>query len=123
MNNHIPPLRVYYDGACPLCRREIGHYQGLQASCPVRWVDVSADATPLPAGVTTADALARFHVSLPDGGVVSGARAFIELWARMPGWRWLARVLRVPPLPWVAERAYRVFLRARPWLQRRAAAR
>jgi predicted DCC family thiol-disulfide oxidoreductase YuxK len=118
-----PPLEIYYDGACPLCRREIGHYQRLEACGPVRWVDVAAADTALPDGVTREGALARFHARLPDGRLVSGAGAFIELWAQMPGWRWLARVLRVPPLPWVAERAYRGFLIVRPWVQRRFATR
>jgi len=119
----LAALAVYYDGTCPLCQREIGHYRSLQPACAVQWVDVSASSTALPPGISRADALARFHVRRPDGTVLSGARAFIELWTHMPGWRWLALPLRVAPLPWLAEHAYRAFLRVRPWLQRRAATR
>jgi len=116
-----PPLTVLYDGACPLCRREIGLYRGLQPlqpDMPVCFADVSDAALPLPPGTTREQLLARFHVRGRDGQLVSGAQAFLALWAALPGWRWLARVGRVPGAAWVMERSYRLFLRWRPTLQR-----
>ncbi|MCV2353528.1 DUF393 domain-containing protein [Paucibacter sp. B2R-40] len=112
------PLTVLYDGACPLCRREIALYQGLQASQPLCFADVSDPALALPAGSTREQLMARFHVQASDGVLLSGAEAFLALWATLPGWRWLARLGRLPGLAWVMERAYRVFLHARPALQR-----
>ncbi len=116
-----PPLTVLYDGACPLCRREIGVYRGLPSSTPVCFADISDAALPLPPGTTREQLLARFHVRGRDGQLHSGARAFLELWAVLPGWRWLARIGRLPGAAWVMERAYRAFLHARPTLQRWAA--
>lgn len=120
-----PPLTVLYDGACPLCRREIGLYRGLQAlrsDSPVCFADVSDAAVPLPAtlppGTTREQLLARFHVRGRDGELLSGAQAFLALWAALPGWRWLAMLGRVPGSAWVMERTYRLFLRWRPMLQR-----
>jgi predicted DCC family thiol-disulfide oxidoreductase YuxK len=112
------PLTVLYDGACPLCRREIGVYRGLQANTPVCFADVSDIALPLPPGTTREQLLARFHVRDADGRLLSGAPAFLALWAVLPGWRWLARVGRPPGAAWAMERAYRLFLRLRPALQR-----
>ena len=34
-------LTVLYDGACPLCRREIGVYQGLAPTQPLEFRDIS----------------------------------------------------------------------------------
>jgi 3-demethoxyubiquinol 3-hydroxylase len=116
-----PSLTVLYDGACPLCRREIGVYRGLQPSTPVCWADVSDPASALPAGTSRTQLLARFHVRDSQGELLSGARAFLALWAALPGWRWLARVGRLPGAEWAMERLYRLFLRARPVLQRWAA--
>jgi len=116
-----PPLTVLYDGACPLCRHEIGIYRGLQplrADSPVCFADVNDDALPLPPGTTRAQLLARFHVRDRDGRLLSGAEAFLALWATLPGWRWLALVGRLPGASWVMERVYRGFLRWRPMLQR-----
>ena len=114
-----PPLTVLYDGACPLCRREIGVYRGLKPNAPVCFADVSDAALPLPPGTTREQLLARFHVRSADGQLLSGAQAFLALWAVLPGWRWLARAGRLPGAAWAMERAYRLFLRWRPALQRR----
>jgi predicted DCC family thiol-disulfide oxidoreductase YuxK len=112
------PLTVLYDGACPLCRREIGIYRGLQTDTPVCFADVSDPASPLPKGTTREQLLARFHVRASDGRLLSGAQAFLALWEALPGWRWLARVGRVPGAAWAMEIVYRLFLRTRPMLQR-----
>jgi len=116
-----PPLTVLYDGACPLCRREIGLYRGLkplQSDAPVCFADVSDAAVPLPPGTTREQLLARFHVRGRDGELRSGAQAFLALWAELPGWRWLALAGRAPGAAWLMERTYRLFLRWRPTLQR-----
>jgi 3-demethoxyubiquinol 3-hydroxylase len=90
---------VLYDGACPLCRREIDLYRGLRSRTPVCFADVSDAAQPLPRGTTREQLLARFHVRDADGRLLSGAQAFLALWDTLPGWRWLARpaACRGPP--------------------------
>jgi predicted DCC family thiol-disulfide oxidoreductase YuxK len=113
-----PALTVLYDGACPLCRREIGLYRGLPASTPLCFADVSQPDQALPQGSTRAQLLARFHVLTAHGELLSGASAFVAMWATLPGWRWLARLARLPGVTWLMERAYRLFLRLRPRLQR-----
>ncbi|KPP81769.1 MAG: hypothetical protein HLUCCA04_08170 [Oceanicaulis sp. HLUCCA04] len=113
---------VYFDGACPLCRAEISHYrrQGAEAA----FTDIHSNDAVLPAGLARKQALSRFHVRLANGVTVSGARAFAELWKVTPGWRWLGRIAALPPLVWMLELAYRLFLPLRPalqWLWRRLA--
>lgn len=119
--DEAPPLTVLYDGACPLCRREVGLYQGLRPQAPLCFSDVSDTAQALPPGTTREQLLARFHVRRPDGQLLSGAEAFLALWAALPGWRWLALVGRVPGATWVMERCYLGFLKVRPRMQRWAA--
>ncbi len=115
-------LTVLYDGACPLCRREVGVYRGLAARQPLAWCDVSNPATALPAGATRDEYLARFHVLRGGTEVLSGARAFVALWSVLPGWRWLARGAALPGVTPLLELAYRGFLRVRPAMQRLARA-
>jgi len=116
-----PALTVLYDGACPLCRREIGLYRRLPASSPVCYADVADPAQPLPPGTARPQLMARFHVLRADGQLLHGAPAFLALWAALPGWRWLAQLGRLPGATWLMDQAYRGFLRLRPTLQRWAA--
>jgi len=121
MTKPAPPLTVLYDGACPLCRREIGLYRGLKPLHPdsrVCFTDVNDTALPLPSETTREQLLAQFHVRERNGELLSGARAFLALWAVLPGWRWLALAGRLPGAVWVMERCYQLFLRWRPTLQR-----
>lgn len=114
-----PRATVYYDGACPLCSREIATYRRLQGADDLCWVDVSRPDAPLGPGLTREAALGRFHVRVEDGSLVAGGAAFVRLWRSLPGLRWLAAIAARPPVAWVLEPAYRLFLRLRPWLIRR----
>ncbi len=109
---------VYFDGACPLCRREIGFYRRRRGAERIRWVDVGRSACEVvDDDLCRREALSRFHVRLADGRLVSGARAFAELWSQLPGWRALGRCARLPAVTPLLEAAYRAFLRVRPVLQ------
>lgn len=99
---------VYFDGSCPICSAEIAWYQR-RAGEDVTFVDVSGDSAPAP-DLTREAAMARFHVRDENGRLVSGAPAFIALWRRVPGIRWAGRLATVPPIPWILERGYRLFL-------------
>ncbi len=109
---------IYYDGDCPLCRAEIAYYQRKDTAGSLHLVNVAAPGSALPAGTERATALARFHVAAPDGDIVSGAAAFVEVWRRLPGWRRLARLARLPGVIPALEAAYRLFLPLRPLLVR-----
>jgi predicted DCC family thiol-disulfide oxidoreductase YuxK len=101
---------VLYNGSCPICSREIAAYRrAADRDAPhLTFRDVTSDATTgdLDALGLSRDAAARrFHV-VADGRVLAGLDAFLVLWAALPGWRWLARVLGRPPLRPVAAAAY-----------------
>ena len=115
-------LTVLYDGSCPLCRREVGLYQGLKAAQPLAFMDVSNPAAALPPGTDRRRLMARFHVMRADGSMADGAMGFVALWAALPGWRWLARLAAVPGCTPLLEGAYRSFLVLRPAMQRLARA-
>lgn len=117
-------LTVYYDGGCPLCRAEIGHYRRSRGAERLAFVDVSGEgAAALGPDLDRATALGRFHVRGRDGRLIDGAAAFARVWLALPGWRWLGRLLSLRvfgrrPLLVPAEAAYRLSLPLRPYLAR-----
>ena len=86
---------VFYDGSCPLCSREIRHYQRRRHAGRLRWVDVSTpeyDSTEF--GLDQTRAMARFHVMDRHGDWQTGAAGFVALWSELPAYRWLATFIR-----------------------------
>lgn len=102
-----PTLTVLFDGGCPLCSREIAHYQRIASHSPITWLDVSKPGIPLSAyGVTAEQAMRWFHVIDAEGHAHIGAAGFIRLWAALPGYRWLARACRILKLTPLLDRIY-----------------
>ena len=112
------PSTLYYDGSCPLCRTEIEIYRRSDRSEALAFVDVSEAGASIPSGLTQRRALERFHVRARNGEILSGAAAFVEVWARLPRWRWAARVAALPGAMAVLEFAYCRFLPVRPLISR-----
>ena len=86
-------------------------YQARPGADGFVWVDVNhADAAQLGPGLSRDQALARMHVRLSDGTLLTGAAAFGAIWRRLPGFRWLGRLMSIGPILGIAELAYRGFL-------------
>jgi predicted DCC family thiol-disulfide oxidoreductase YuxK len=109
---------VYFDGSCPLCRAEIGYYRRKDETSALCFVDISQAGTVTPEGITQRRAMERFHVRASDGSVLSGAAAFVEVWTRLPRWRWAARAASLPGALDALELGYRMFLPVRPIISR-----
>ncbi len=93
--------------------------RSLDRGARIEFVDVAAPAAPA-CPIDRAELLARFHAR-EDGALYSGAAAFAAMWRAIPLLRPLGLLARAPFILWILERVYKLFLRARPALQRVAA--
>lgn len=109
-------IKVWFDGACPLCQREIALMKRLDRNQAIEFVDVSEDADPS-CPIDQRELLARFHAE-EDGTVLSGAAAFAAMWRAIPRLRLLGLMARNSMVLAVLERVYIAFLKIRPQLQR-----
>ncbi|MGR8920090.1 MAG: demethoxyubiquinone hydroxylase family protein [Gammaproteobacteria bacterium] len=107
-------MTVFYDGACPVCSREIGFYRRRAGAEQVDWVDASDERFDAgDCGLSRGEALARFHVRTGDGRLVSGVAAFAELWRALPATAWLGWLLRPRWVRSALEPLYALFLKLR----------
>lgn len=111
-------LEVWFDGDCPLCRREIALMRGLDRRGAIRFIDLADGTGACP--IDRGELLARFHAR-EDGQMLSGAAAFAAMWRALPLLRPLGLMARNRAVLAVLERLYVAFLRVRPRLQRWAA--
>ncbi|MGB7931110.1 MAG: DUF393 domain-containing protein [Gammaproteobacteria bacterium] len=88
-----PRPTVFYDGACPLCSREIAHYRRIDDAARLQWVDAATEAGIL-AGhdLDPERAMTELHVLDDNGHWQRGVDAFLIIWSHLPAYRWLARL-------------------------------
>lgn len=116
----MPQVTVWFDGQCPLCRREIAVMRRLDRRGAIAFVDVAgvdAAGGAISCPIDAATLLARFHAQ-EDGRMLSGAAAFAAMWRAIPLLRPLGLMARNRVILGVLERLYLVFLKVRPRLQR-----
>ena len=115
------PITVYFDGYCPVCRREVANYRRQAPQAAIVWRDLAGtDDVLADEDFDLAAALTLLHVRDGDGRLWRGLDAHLCLWAALPGWRLLvAPIRRLGWLRRALEATYRLFTRHRPGLRRR----
>lgn len=98
--------RVLYNGECPVCSFEIGHYKKhtQKNDLPLRFDDLNTEARN-DWSISADQAAQRLYV-LHKGEMLSGIPAFLILWKQMPGYHWLARIIAVPGIRQLVTLAY-----------------
>ncbi len=107
-------FEVFFDGECPLCRREIDLLRRLdRGRGKIACTDIASPGfDPAALGVDHATLMARIHGRLPDGRLVEGVEVFRQLYGAV-GFGWLVAATRVPGLSHLLDAGYRVFARHR----------
>ena len=104
---------IFYDGHCPLCRKEMDHLRRYNTDGVLRFEDIQQDDFEHRYPQLDWDALNnRIHVQRPDGTVVTGLDATHAAWQAV-GKGWLYAPLRWPLIRHVADYAYSLFARHR----------
>jgi len=101
-----PKTAVLYNADCPVCNFEIQHYAQYSGDneLPIQFDDLNSDAR-LQWGLDADTAARRLYV-LHDGALTSGIPAFLVLWAQMPKYRWLGKVVGLPVIKQFASALY-----------------
>ena len=100
-------LEVLYNSECPICDKEIKHYEKI-SSGKILYSPISP-ASLGSWGTSEGQAAEKLHVRL-DGKTMVGVDAFLEIWSRLPYYRVLYRIVKMPPIKFVANIVYSKFL-------------
>ena len=90
---------VFYDGACPICSREINHYKKLlrknHQKNDIDWIDISKSKVELKAeGIKYEDAMKLIHIKDGSGVHQVGIDGIFTLWEQLPYYRGVSKLLQ-----------------------------
>jgi len=88
-------MKVYFNNSCKICKTEINLYkkEGIQ---DIDWVDITDnDLAKKETSKNSKELLRRLHVK--DGEkVIGGAEAFLLLWKKIPKYKFLYNIFKLP---------------------------
>lgn len=97
--------RVLYNDSCPICSREIKHYDRLaaeeQLSLSFEKLSTQAQAW----GIDPDTAAQRIHAKRGDE-ILTGFDAFVAMWSEIPRYRWLSRLCSLPVIRTIVRWVY-----------------
>jgi hypothetical protein len=102
-------IEMYFNGECPVCNAEMTHYASLCAGSQTSLQFIDAMQRPndfAQCGLRREHLERRVYLKDSKGRIVSGLPALIELWSRMPQYRWLARLIQMPGIEAVSNGFY-----------------
>ena len=110
-------LQVFFDGACPICTREVRHYSRRDRDNQIKWIDIAAPAfKAADYGLDPAAIHKAMHARTAEGRVYAGVDAFIQIWRAIPHSFFASfalLLLRIPGMMSIARLFYHWFARNR----------
>ena len=88
-------MKVYFNNSCNICKAEINLYKK-QNIKDIEWVDITNNkSAELETQKNDKTLLRRLHVK--DGtNIVSGAEAFLLVWKKIPKYKFLYTIFKLP---------------------------
>ncbi len=106
-------VEVFYDGACPLCLREVRMLDWLDRKARIRFTDIANEGFDAASvGLSYGALMDRIHGRLPDGRLIEGVEVFRRLYAAV-GFGPIVALTRLPGVSQALDLAYTLFAKNR----------
>lgn len=104
---------VFYDGDCPLCKKEIGMIRRMDKKSRIRFTDIAAEGfQPADYGKTRDELMAEIHGRDAEGRWLIGVEVFRRLYGAV-GFGPVVRVTRWPGVRHALDLGYKFFAKQR----------
>lgn len=114
-----PKLKVYYDGLCMVCNKEITHYRKQAGSETIEFINICAPGfNAVAENLDPLQVHKVMHVRRLDGSLATRVEAFIEIWKTLPRYKRLAKIAENSIVRSGLDLGYTCFAKIRPWLPR-----
>ena len=88
-------MKVYFNNSCKICKTEIDLYKKENIE-EIDWIDITNNnSAELETSKDKKQLLRRLHVKDGDK-IIQGAAAFLIVWKKIPKYRILYRILKLP---------------------------
>ncbi len=113
-------LKVFYDGLCPVCSKEIDIYRRKDKSSQIDFIDITTSRFDSKAEKLDPDHVMKvFHVKTAQGNIITGVDGFVEIWKTLGIFKPLQNMTQSPITRPLFDWGYVLFTKIRPFLRRK----
>ena len=107
-------LTIFFDGGCPLCKREVDFLQSRNQKGYLKFIDINNPDFSLDFkyGITYKQAMERIHALKSDGSVIKDINVFQEAYGLI-GLGWIYAPTKMPVFDKFFEFIYRIWAKYR----------
>ena len=107
-------LTIFFDGGCPLCKREVDFLKSKNQSGCLNFIDINSTdfSLDIKYGFTYKQAMERIHALKSDGSVIKDIKVFQEAYSLI-GLGWIYAPTKLPILDKIIEFIYGVWAKYR----------
>lgn len=113
-------MKVYFDGACHLCSREVEYYRSKDKLQRLEFIDITEPSFSAEAeGLDAKRVNQIMHLRDTSGKIHLGVDAFIQIWNALPGYGIYSKLAGIPVVNRALKVGYTIFAALRPYLPKR----
>ena len=103
-------IKVFYDGKCNLCSKEIKYYKSISDKHLFKWLDIASNPIHLKSiNVSQKDALLFLHATDENNKLYKGVDAFLLIWKNIKYWKILFFFISLPIIKQLSILLYKKF--------------
>ena len=111
---NVVKLTIFFDGGCPLCKREVDFLQSKNQKGYLGFIDINSSDFSLDFkyGISYKQAMERIHAFKSDGSVIKDIKVFQEAYSLI-GLGWIYKPTKLPILDKCIESIYGLWAKHR----------